>query len=73
MGIFPRTETTLNTGKPETPGSFQATWERVNRVAAASIPGAAGGALLASAFGNMTGVVIGAVAGFAVNAIIFQR
>lgn len=68
--MFPGMETTQNTGKDVTPVSFDATWERVNRVAASSISGAAGGALLGSGFGGLTGGIIGAVAGFTLNAII---
>ena len=70
MVIFAEMETTPNAGRAAEPVSFQETWERVNRVAASSISGAAGGALLASAFGNMTAAIVGAVAGFTINAII---
>ena len=61
---------TQSSEKAATPVSFEATWEKVNRVAASSISGAAGGALLATPFGNMTAVIVGAVVGFTVNAII---
>ena len=70
MSIFSSMEPTQNTGRAVKPMSFEATWERVNRVATSSISGAAGGALLGSGFGGLTGGIVGAVAGFTINAII---